>query len=206
MKQEILTNKQNGTIIIGIQVRIGDVAFQKGYNIYTDRTDGLDGILLKKISKNVNITNSNIDGVSKIENPLTIPKIAELPFACATNIGNRIIRSNRNVIYFLIKQIAKHIYGNQLITDLSYQPKHIYEDQTVDRVDKQHISIKQSASDMYLYSLSDIHVITRHSGFGQKAAYMSEIMNKIHIFYGDQGKNCSIGHTYSVAENWSGVR
>lgn len=69
-------------------------------------------------------------------------------------------------------------------------------------------AMESSASDMILFSLAHVHVISSTSGFGQKAAFLSMSSQKHHIFYADASKNCTLGKgdkPDTVAVNWSGV-
>lgn len=199
LKNTIINKKKSGAVVIGIQIRIGDVAFESNFDIFTDHPND-----------QTHLTNEN-ESFRLKNNTLKLPNHVAMPLACAVSIGQRIERADKEVLYYLIsdslqlKQYAKALFGNQLLTDTTYQPTHIYEKQHATQIEKQHLAIRQSASDMHLYSLAHVHVITKTSGFGQKAAYLSESKNRIHVFYGHRGYNCSLDRTYSVAENWSGV-
>lgn len=177
MKESILNSRKEGVIVIAIQVRIGDIAFEPNFD-------------LKKL------------GYDPSENH----------FKCANKIANRFSMIGRDTIFFFIsdsqqlRKKAKLIYGGRLITDDDFQPKHVFNNN--DLLDKQAQveAMTSSASDMMLFSLAHIHVISRSSGFGQKAAFLSEASNKIHIFIGNDGDKCTLTKfSQDSAKVWSGV-
>lgn len=97
-----------------------------------------------------------------------------------------------------------HVLCFVLQTDTTTAPTHSAETST----DKLALSIQTSSADMMLFSLAQIHVISRTSGFGQKAAFLSEFSSKHHIFFADKHKVCNL-ESYDqpdhVAGGWSGV-
>lgn len=174
IKTQITTARDQGVIIIGIQVRVGDNVFEPGFNLSA------------------------------------IPDPSRHHLACANKLSNRFRMIGKTVKYFFISDSQalrtqiKLKLGNQVFTDDNFTPSHIHESQS--GFDSKARALAGSASDIYLFSLAHIHVISKTSGFGQKAAFLSDASNKIHIFFGDDGVNCSLTK-YSVdsATQWSGV-
>ncbi len=186
IKRQILHEKAMGSIVIGVQVRVGDVAFNKDFDL-------LNATAMKSI------------GVKQ--------KPAQSSFQCARKLARQVENAGRKAMYYFIsdsrqlRKVAKKFFGSQLITDELAEPAHIFEN-VQDSRSAQIKALRSSASDIHLFSLAHLHVITRTSGFGQKAAFLSDQSNKIHVFYGDQGSKCSLGTHESpehVVINWSGV-
>lgn len=66
-------------------------------------------------------------------------------------------------------------------------------------------AFRQSAVDMTLLSMADIHIISAHSGYGQKAAF---IAGSRHILGVPRSTICSVENAKdiaSAARQWSGI-
>lgn len=174
MKNQLIQWQNQGVIIIGIQVRVGDEVFNKDFDL------------------------------NKIPDP------SKNHLQCADKIAMRFRMVGKTVKYFFIsdsQQLRTRIkqqLGAQVVTDDKFVPTHIHENQNSfqSKID----ALGNSASDIMLFSLAHIHVISKSSGFGQKAAFLSDASNKIHIFLGDDGAACSlIKFSADSALQWSGV-
>ena len=139
-----------------------------------------------------------------------IPDPSRHHLSCANKLSGRFRMIGKTVKYFFISDSQalrtriKQKLGNQVFTDDKFTPSHIHESQS--GFDSKAQALAGSASDIMLFSMAHVHVISKTSGFGQKAAFLSDASNKIHIFFGDDGANCSLTK-YSVdsATQWSGV-
>lgn len=137
-------------------------------------------------------------------------KPAKNHFLCANKLADRFKMIGKDTLFFFISDSqqlranVKEHYGSRVVTDEKLKPVHIYE--KVGGYESQVNALTSSASDIMLFSLAHVHVISRSSGFGQKAAFLSESSNKIHIYFGDDGLNCSLTKfTADAARYWSGV-
>lgn len=179
IRDQIVSEKNKGTIVIGVQVRMGDQVFESSFDFTQSAAS----------------------------------KPAKDSLACARRLSKRFIAAGRNVKFFFIsdsvqlRATAKRFFGDQLITDEAADVKHIYEN-IQDSQSRQKAAIRSAMADMYLFSLANLHVITYTSGFGQKAAFLSESSYKKHIFFGKNGYNCSLSKSIDptdLATHWSGV-
>jgi hypothetical protein len=139
-----------------------------------------------------------------------IPDPSRHHLDCANKLSGRFRMIGKTVKFFFISDSQelrtriKQRLGSQVFTDDNFAPSHVHESQS--GFASKAAALAGSASDIMLFSLAHVHVISKTSGFGQKAAFLSDASNKIHIFFGDDGANCSLTK-YSVdsATQWSGV-
>ena len=73
-------------------------------------------------------------------------------------------------------------------------------------------AMQAAASDMFLLSLCDYHVLSPSSGFGQKSAFLSSKPKRDHIFYPFDATSrlskCTLSNPTDpaiIASKWSGV-
>ena len=96
------------------------------------------------------------------------------------------------------------MYGDNVITDVDVAPEHVND--SGNGMQAKIKAMKSAAADIMLFSLAHVHVITMSSGFGQKAAFLSDSSNKIHVYFGSDGESCSlIKYSANAAVYWSGV-
>ena len=116
----------------------------------------------------------------------------------------------------LVKDLAKGTFAEDLVGNRNNKkaPLHIHESTTKDRVQQQKDAMLHVVSDLHLFSMAHIHVISQKSGLGQKAAMLSVSRNKLmigpassktHVFLGDWGVNCTPVSTSTLVSHWSGI-
>jgi hypothetical protein len=115
-----------------------------------------------------------------------------------------------------VKKMATRSFGKLLLdTELNRaQALHVHESTSAQVKRTQADALRLVVSDITLYSMAHIHVISRASGLGQKASFLSSTRNKLfltptanrtHVFIGDMGENCTPVSTIDLVSQWSGI-
>jgi len=116
----------------------------------------------------------------------------------------------------LVKKMAARSFGKHMLdTELNRaQALHVHESTQENAIQMQENALRLVVSDVVLYSMAHIHVISHASGLGQKAAFLSSTRNKLfitptanrtHVFIGDKGANCTPVSTLDLVTQWSGI-
>lgn len=117
------------------------------------------------------------------------PKIIKF-FDCAQQIEQSVLRlpSNNSVVWLFLsdseelRTYAKKVYGSKLITRLHSKIEHSFGHQYTNTKAKKSLKgFLEAVGEQWLLSLTDMHVVDRHSGYGTVAAYRNFQENAIFL-------------------------
>ena len=103
-------------------------------------------------------------------------------FACANEIEKTRALPGQRVVYYLmsdslaLRRLAKAQLGAKLLTDVETTTAHVAcEAGNMDTCDpeQQALALRYAIGDIMTYSMADIHVYSKNSGFGRIGAWMS---------------------------------
>ena len=155
-----------GVLRIGIQVRSGDKVIEAEAN-----------------------------GTAQQRAPQDVLKSSSHFFKCAERLEAAFAAPGQNVIWFLnsdsqaVRQAAKAVYGDKLLTDDSLQTVH--PERRVIKQDaegKLKWALQHALGSILTFSMTDLQVITQTSGFGRTGAWLAERRDRMYELHPDGAK------------------